>query len=72
MHVDVGEQTKISFPKEIPTTIAETTLGSAHQGTIVNLETDMISRTVVHSLRHLTRTPSTVNFDSLRKAGFID
>ncbi|MBH04685.1 MAG: riboflavin synthase [Phycisphaeraceae bacterium] len=56
----------------IPTTFSETTLGSARRDTAVNLETDMLSRAVVHSLRRFTIAPSTVTLESLRHAGFVD
>lgn len=37
----------------IPTTLAATTLGRAAQDTRLNLETDILSRTVVHTLKHI-------------------
>lgn len=36
----------------IPTTLRETTIGQARVGSRVNLETDILARTVVHYLRH--------------------
>ncbi len=56
----------------IPTTLSETTLGSARRNTTVNLETDMLSRAVVHSLRQFTTASGTVTLESLRHAGFVD
>ena len=39
----------------IPTTIRDTTLGSLAPGSTVNLETDIIARTVVHAMRRKAR-----------------
>jgi len=58
----------------IPTTLGRTTLGEIAKGDRVNLETDMISRTVVGWLnqRFGTRKGSNVTMDTLRQAGFVD
>ena len=51
----------------IPTTLERTTLATLHQGDRVNIETDIITRTVVH---HLTEQTSQggVTLDALREA----
>jgi len=36
----------------IPTTLGVTTLGERAEGDGVNLETDVLARTIVHALRH--------------------
>lgn len=53
----------------IPTTLDRTTLGSLAVGDRVNLESDIIARTVVH---HLSRLPegAGLTLDTLREAGF--
>ena len=53
----------------IPTTLERTTFGSLVAGDRVNLESDIIARTVVH---HLSRLPTAagLSFDTLREAGF--
>jgi riboflavin synthase len=58
----------------IPTTLAKTTLAHLKVGDAVNLETDVISRTVVHYLQHFGKTPpaSALTLDKLRAAGFAD
>ncbi len=58
----------------IPTTLERTTLGSLKQGGRVNIETDMISRTIVHWLsRHFDLKPGqTVTAEALRRAGFVE
>lgn len=65
----------------IPTTLEMTTLGLAQAGTKVNIETDVISRTVVHALEQMapsvppaTQPPPTAEsatLQTLRQAGFI-
>lgn len=56
----------------IPTTLERTTLGGVQEGDRVNLEADMISKTVVHWLRRrFERGSSGVTVDTLRQAGFI-
>lgn len=58
----------------IPTTLQATTLGKVRQGSAVNIETDMISRTVVHALKQI-QLPATggqlVSFEMLREAGLV-
>lgn len=53
----------------IPTTLNVTTLGEAKQGTRVNLESDILARTIVHWMRQ--RSSSDVTVDTLRDAGFV-
>jgi riboflavin synthase len=55
----------------IPTTLNLTTLGKARPGTLVNLESDIISRTVVHHLRQRQKGWG-LNMDDLRAAGFVE
>lgn len=54
----------------IPTTLDLTTLGEATDGQRVNLETDIVSRTVVHWLKSRQGSGG-VNMDTLRRAGFL-
>ena len=59
----------------IPTTLRQTTLGRTRQGQRVNLETDLIARTVVHWLRHWQGGSQNTNAEDLtlqklRDAGF--
>lgn len=57
----------------IPTTLELTCLGDRAVGDTVNLETDIIARTVVHWLSHFagSDTPaSTLTLEKLRDAGF--
>lgn len=56
----------------IPVTLEVTTLGAARPGDRVNLETDIISRTVVHWLRRQRLGESNVSLETLRAAGFIE
>jgi riboflavin synthase len=60
----------------IPTTLELTTLGDTKVGRRVNLEADIISKTVVHQLARLrggTTGPSTaLTMQTLRDAGFCD
>jgi len=53
----------------IPTTLALTTLGSLKAGDKVNLETDIIARTIVHQLQQISGTKG-VTLDALHDAGF--
>lgn len=53
----------------IPTTLEKTTLSSLARGDRVNIETDIIARTVVHSLSEMSHTAD-LRLDALRKAGF--
>ncbi len=66
----------------IPTTLELTTLGAIKAGDTVNIETDMIARTVVHCLRHGLSlfesganggggSGSSVTMQTLRDAGFV-
>lgn len=59
----------------IPTTLERTTLGQAKEGDHVNLETDMINKTVAHLLRRRfegeSEGRSQVTMDTLRRAGFV-
>jgi len=52
----------------IPTTLTDTTLGSLRAGATVNIETDMIVRTIVHHLSTPDRA-SGLTVDTLREAG---
>ncbi len=58
----------------IPTTLQVTTLGKVRPGSAVNIETDVISRTVVHALKQI-QLPAAggqlVSFEMLREAGFV-
>lgn len=53
----------------IPTTLERTTLSRLSRGEIVNVETDIIVRTIVHRLEHMAEGGG-LTMDSLRKAGF--
>ena len=55
----------------IPTTLKLTTLGNAKPGDRVNLETDMIVRTVVHCL-NMQKSTGKVTVETLRRAGFAE
>lgn len=54
----------------IPTTLKLTKLGTAAAGDPVNLETDMIARTVVHYLRLQSGDTGTLTMQKLREAGW--
>ena len=56
----------------IPTTLECTTLGDWREGDTVNIETDIISKTVVHWLRNQTPNKRIVTLETLRGAGFVD
>jgi len=60
----------------IPTTLHETTLGELEQDDRVNIETDMLSRAVVHWLRRQQQGGDAgaggVNWETLRHAGFVN
>jgi len=56
----------------IPTTRQLTTLGHVKPGDPVNLEADIISKTVVHHLTRLAPTASNITTQTLQNAGFID
>ncbi len=55
----------------IPTTLEHTTLGRAKVDDRVNLETDIVSKTVVHWLRQRSASQTSVSMDNLRNAGFL-
>jgi riboflavin synthase len=55
----------------IPTTLDLTTLGRAEVGDKVNLETDIISKTIVNWLRRQGQSAPSVTMETLRRAGFI-
>ncbi len=55
----------------IPTTLNLTTLAQLKTGDPVNLETDIIARSVVHVLRRQAEGPGGVTLESLRRAGFL-
>jgi riboflavin synthase len=53
----------------IPTTLERTTLGELNRGDTVNLETDIIVRTIVHSVAQIAGGAG-LRLESLQKAGF--
>ncbi len=53
----------------IPTTLDATTLGDLKQGDRVNVETDIIARTIVHQLKSSTPTTG-LSMDCLKQAGY--
>ena len=55
----------------IDTTLRQTTLGQLLPGTKVNVETDILSRTVVHWLRRTREESESVTAETLRAAGFF-
>lgn len=55
----------------IPTTLSLTTLGALAKGSRVNLESDVVTRTIVHWLRRQTSKGEGVTIDTLRAAGFL-
>lgn len=55
----------------IPTTLQQTTLGDACEGDEVNLETDVISKTVIHWLERRIGNSSAVTMQTLQRAGFL-
>ena len=57
----------------IPTTLRETTLGLRQPGDTVNLETDILVRTVAHLLQHRGAPQKrNITMDMLREHGFAD
>jgi len=58
----------------IPTTLDLTTLGTHHIGDTVNIETDMIVRSVVHvlTLQGTIQPASSLTMEKLRDAGFAE
>lgn len=55
----------------IPTTLRLTTLSELRQGDRVNLECDVVARTVVHWLRRQAGKGSGLSLDALHRAGFV-
>lgn len=61
----------------IPATLKLTTLGQRKPGDLVNIEADILAKTIVHQLKRMHgrgKTPksNTVTMDLLREAGFVD
>ncbi len=54
----------------IPTTLEGTTLSSLKVGATVNIESDMIARTIVHHLAGI-RSAGGITTESLREAGYL-
>ena len=54
----------------IPTTLKRTTLASLVGGDQVNIETDIITRTIVHRLDNIS-TPGGLGLESLKEAGLV-
>jgi riboflavin synthase len=54
----------------IPTTLSVTTLVDRQVGDNVNIESDIIARTIIHHLGHLS-SPGGVTLDTLREHGFL-
>ncbi len=54
----------------IPTTLERTTLSSLLNGDPVNIETDIIARTIVHRLGEVS-THGGLRLDALKEAGFV-
>lgn len=55
----------------IPTTLRLTTLGELKAGGRVNIETDILARTIVHRLHMQGQPDDTVDMGLLRAAGFV-
>ena len=55
----------------IPTTLERTTFGARREGEAVNIETDVISRTVVHLLRNMPPGNEESLRKRLRESGFM-
>lgn len=57
----------------IPTTLDKTTLGAKGEGDRVNIETDILARTVVRHLQSMTDGAGTgeLTMETLRRAGFV-
>ena len=53
----------------IPTTLERTTLSTLAVGDLVNIESDIITRTIVHRLAQMTDAGG-LTLDALQKAGF--
>ena len=56
----------------IPTTLSLTTLGQVEPGTRVNLESDILTRTIVHTLETRHTAAGSVTRQILGQAGFTD
>jgi riboflavin synthase alpha subunit len=54
----------------IPTTVSRTTLADLTEGDEANLETDILARTVVHTLENIERS-SGLTEAKLREHGFL-
>lgn len=54
----------------IPATLERTTLGRKHAGQRVNIETDILARTVVHSLESMVERTPGLTLERLRNQGF--
>lgn len=54
----------------IPTTLERTTLSTLAVGDLVNVESDIITRTIVHRLTQMTEAGG-LTLDALQKAGFL-
>ena len=54
----------------IPTTLQHTTLSSLSPGDPVNIESDIIARTILHHLLELS-DPNRSTFESVQQAGFV-
>ncbi len=54
----------------IPTTLKETTLGQAKVGDVVNIETDIITRTVKKQLAKMLPSQESLTVDRLKELGF--
>jgi riboflavin synthase len=52
----------------IPTTLENTILSSLAVGDVVNIETDIIARTIIHHLRGMASSTG-LTMDALREAG---
>ncbi len=54
----------------IPTTLKLTTLAESQVGDALNIETDILARTVVHTLEQMNAAGGGLTLDKLRDAGF--
>lgn len=54
----------------IPTTLKETTLGTAKVGDVVNIETDVITKTVKKQLAKILPAKETLTVEKLKELGF--
>lgn len=68
----LASQTNSTFDVAlIPTTLDLTTLKNAVVGQHVNLETDIVAKTILHWLTRNTSTATGMTLDKLRDAGFM-